>query len=121
MTSTVLPRTRSTVTTAGRIVAGILARARGIGQQGSAQLVVGIEIGAAHAFVDHLLQVLQFFAGRGLEMDIHAQLDEGVHDSRVLADGPVPLGAHAAVDENLRHGVARRRRLLALVGLGEDA
>ena len=30
-----------------------------------AQLVVGIEIGAAHAFVDHLLQVFGFFAGAG--------------------------------------------------------
>ena len=31
------------------------------------------------------------------------------------------LGAHAAVDEDLRHGVARGGRLLALVGLGERA
>ena len=103
----------------GRVVFGVFARARGIGQHGCAQLVVGIEIGAAHALVDHLLQVHGFFAGARLEAHVHAQLDEGVHDARVLADGPVALGAHAAVDEDLRHGVARRRRLLALVGLGE--
>ena len=64
---------------------------------------------------------MRLFAGRGLEAHVHAQLDEGVDDARVLADGAVALGAHAAVDEDLRHGVARGRRLLALVGLGERA
>ena len=51
----------------GRVVFGVLARAGRIGLERGAQLVVGIEIGAAHALVDHLLQVHGFGSpGAGL-------------------------------------------------------
>ncbi len=53
------------------------------------------------------------------EADVHADFDEDVDDAGVLADGAVALGAHAAVDEDLRHGVFSGVGLLALVGLGE--
>ena len=47
---------------------------------------------------------------------VHADADEGDGDARVLADRAVALGGHARVDEDLRHRVLRRGRLLALVG-----
>src|SRR5699024_6352516 len=40
-------------------------------------------------------------------------------DAGVLADRPVAFGAHARIDQDLRHRVLRRRRLLALVRGGE--
>ncbi len=103
----------------GSVVLCVLAGAGGVGLERGAQLVVGIEIGAAHAFVDHLLKVKGLFAGGRFKAHIHAHFDEDVDDAGVLADGAVALGAHAAVDENLRHGVFGGVRLLALVGLGE--
>ena len=49
--------TSSTVTTAGVLSLVFLRAPAGSARTLSAQLVVGIEIGAAHAFVHHLLQV----------------------------------------------------------------
>src|SRR3546814_13621907 len=54
----------------------------------------------AHAFSDHLLQ-----AARAVEAAVHAPFDEDGDDARVLAEPPVPLGAHAAVRQYLRHWV----------------
>ena len=104
-----------------RVVLGVDALAGGIGLEAGAELVVGIEVGAADAGVDHFLQIERLLAGPRRKTHVHAQLDEGVHDARVLADGAMALGAHAAVDEDLRYGVARGGRLLALVGLRERA
>ena len=87
------------------VVFGVGPFSRRIGQDRGTQLVVRVEIGSTHAFIDHLLKVFTLLAGSSLEAHIHAHLHEGVHNARVLADGPVALGAHAAVDENLRDGV----------------
>ncbi len=94
-----------------RIVLGVLARAGRIGQDAGAQLVVLVQIGAAHAFVHHVLDA----HGR-VPLHVHADLQEDGHDAGVLADGAMAFGAHARVDQDLRDGVARRRRLLLLVG-----
>ncbi len=103
----------------GGVVLGVLAGAGGVGEERGAELVVGIEIGAAHAFVDHVLQVECGCAAIGaFEADVHADFDEDVDDAGVLADGAMAFGAHAAVDEDLRHGVFGGVGLLALVGLG---
>ena len=55
----------------------------------------------------------------GLEADVHADFDEDGDDAGVLADGAMALGAHAGVDEDLRHGVFGGGGLFALVGAGE--
>ena len=104
----------------GGVVFGVLAGAGGVGEERGAELVVGIEIGAADAFVDHFLEVEGGLLAVGaFEADVHADFDEDVDDAGVLADGAMALGAHAAVDEDLRHGVFGGVGLLALVGLGE--
>ena len=41
-------------------------------------------------------------------MHILADLQADEDHARILADGPVAFGAHARVDQDLRHGVARR-------------
>src|SRR5690606_18692537 len=48
-----------------------------------------------------------------------ADLEEDGDDAGVLADRPMALGAHARVDQDLRHRVLRRGRFLALVRGGE--
>jgi hypothetical protein len=103
----------------GGVVFSVDSFAGGISLQRSTKLVVGVEISATHAFIHHLLQVQNRLARRGLEVDVHADFDKRIHDARVLADGPVALGTHAAVDEDLSHGVFRGRRLFLLVRLGE--
>ena len=120
VTSTVVALDQLHVDDGGRVVFGVVRAAGGVGLDRGAELVVGVEIGAAHAFVDHRLQVHDV-RRRGFEANVHADFDEGVDDARVLADGAMALGAHAAVDEDLRHGVFGGGRLLALVGLGEAA
>src|SRR3546814_6775578 len=70
----------------------------------------------AHAFIDHLLQ-----AARAVEAAVHAPFDEDGDDARVLADRPVPLGAHAAVRQYLRHRVLRGGRHFAFIGRAERA
>ena len=102
-----------------RVVSCVLARAGWVSQHRGTQRVVGVKIRLAHTGVHHLLQAHRGRAAviRG-KARVHAQLDEGVDDARVLADRPMALGAHAAVDEDLRHRVARRGRLLFLIRLG---
>ena len=99
-----------------RVVLGVLAAEVGFIEHRGAQLVVGIQVGPAHAFVDRVLE-------RILEVETHAHADfqEDVDDARVLADRPVALGAHARVGEDLRDRVLRRRRLLALIGAAQGA
>ena len=95
-----------------RIVAGALPRTIRVGQDRGTQLVVRVHVSATHAFVDHLLQ-----AQLGVPTHPHADADEGNRDTRVLTDRSVPLGAHARVDEDLRHRVLGGGRLLGLVRL----
>src|SRR5271157_2440869 len=101
ITSTVSP---------GTIVLGVLARSGGIGQHAGAQLVVLMEIRAAHTFIDHVLDT-----HGGVPLHVHADLEEDAHDAGVLADGAMAFRAHARVDQDLRDSVARRGRLLLLV------
>ena len=100
---------------ARRVVLRVGALARRVGQHAGAKLVVGMVVGAAHAFVDHVLH-----AHRGVvPAHVHADLEEHGHDAGVLADRTVAFGAHARIDQDLGDGILRRRRLLALVGGGE--
>src|SRR3546814_10279484 len=72
------------------VVLGVHAAERRVGEDRGAQLVFGMEIGAADALVDDLLQ-----AARTVETAIHAPFDEDRDDARVLADRAVPLGARS--------------------------
>jgi len=53
--------------------------------------------------------------------DVHPDFHESDDDAGVLADRAVPFGAHAAVGEDLRDRVLRRRPLLELIGPPERA
>ena len=74
-------------------------------------LLCFVEIGAANALVDHV-----FDAHGGVPLHVHSDLQEDGDDAGVLADGTMALGAHARVDQQLRDGIARGRRLLLLIG-----
>src|SRR5690606_39978159 len=80
-------------------------------QHRGAQLVVGMVVGAAHALVDGVLQR----TGETFPAHVHAHFQEHGDDAGVLADRAVALGAHARVDQGLRHRVPGRRRFLALI------
>src|SRR5690606_17401885 len=86
-----------------------------IGQHAGAQLVVRVVVGAAHAFVGHVLHA----HGRIGPTHVHAYPQEHGNDAGVLADRPVALGAHARIDQDLGDGVLGRLGLLALVGGGQ--
>ena len=101
---------------AGRVVARVAAREGGIGEDRGAQFVVGVVVGAAHAFIDDVLQG----AGR-IEAAVLAPFDEHIDDAGVLADRAVPFGAHPAVGQDLRDRVLRRRALFRLVGIAQRA
>ena len=101
------------------VVFGVFAGSGGVSKQRGAELVDGIEVGAANTFVCHFLDIEGLRARRTFKSNIHTHLDEDVDDAGVLADGTMSLGAHAAVDEDLRDGVLGGVGLLALVGLGE--
>ena len=98
-----------------RVVARVLARAGRVGDDRRAQRVVRIEIGAAHAFVDHVGRRHR----RAFPAHVHADLHERDDDAGVLADRPMAFGAHARIGEDLRDRVLRRRRLLGRVGVAE--
>ena len=104
----------------GGVVAGVFAGEGGVGEDGGAEDVVGVEPGLADALVDHLLHG-QHAVGRrrAAQLDVHADLDEGGDDAGVLADGAMAFGAHAGVDEDLGDGVFGGGGLLELVGAGE--
>ena len=103
----------------GCVVAGVLAGECRVGEDAGAEEIVGVEPCLAGALVDHLLDGHHAVLGRGLPLDVHADLDEGGDDAGVLADGTMALGAHAGVDEDLRDGVLGGVGLLVLVGAGE--
>jgi len=103
----------------GRVVFGVLAGEGGVGEDGWAEDVVGVEPGFADALVDHFLEGHHAVLGGGGPLDLHSYFAEGGDDAGVLADGAVALVAHAGVDEDLRDGVLGGGRLLVLVGAGE--
>ena len=103
----------------GGVVAGVLAGEGGVGEDGGAEDVVGVEPGFADALVDHFLQGHHAVLGGGGPADVHADFDEGGDDAGVLADGAMALVAHAGVDEDLGDGVLGGGGLLVLVGAGE--
>ena len=99
-----------------RVVLGIQPRKGGVGQDRGAQLVFGVQIGAAHAFIDHFLQ-------RPVRIQ-HAVLppfDDDGDDAGILTDRPVPLGTHPAVGQDLRDGVLGGRALLFLIRIAQRA
>src|SRR5690554_47821 len=69
-------------------------------------------VGAAHAFVDHIVQ-----RHVALELHIHTDVHEHGNDTGVLADRAMALGAHAGVNQNLGHGILGLLGLFLLVGL----
>src|SRR3546814_5550161 len=69
-------------------------------------------IGSPHPLIDHLLERL---AAR--QPAILPPFHEHGDDARILADRPMPLGAHPAVGQSLRNRILRRRRLLGFVSL----
>jgi hypothetical protein len=71
---------------AGRVVLRVGALARRIGEHAGAQLVVGMVVGAAHAFVDHVLHA----HGGVVPAHVHADGEEHRDDAGVLADRAVP-------------------------------
>ncbi|MCY1418222.1 hypothetical protein D9M71_337760 [compost metagenome] len=95
------------------VVPGVLPRTGRVGQDGGAQDVLRQVVGAAHAFVDHVVDA----HGGAVPAHVHANADEHGDDTGVLADRAVAGGAHARVDQDLRHGIARGGRLFAQVGL----
>src|SRR5690606_23573615 len=99
----------------GRVVPGVDALARRICQNRGAQFVVGMQVRAADAFVDHV-----FHAHRGVvPTHVHADLKKHGDDAGVLADRPVAFGAHPRVDQDLRDGILRGDTFFALVGGGK--
>ncbi|MND48602.1 hypothetical protein D3C80_395270 [compost metagenome] len=95
------------------VVLGVLASARRVGEDRSAQDVFRQVVGATHAFVDHVVQA----HGGAIPAHVHADTHEHGDDTGVLADRAVAGGAHARVDQDLRHGVTGRWRFFAQVGL----
>ena len=94
------------------VVLGVLAGTGRVGQDRGAQHVLGQVVGAAYAFVDHVVDA----HGGAVPAHVHADLDEYGDDAGVLADRAVAGGTHARVDQDLRHGVAGSRRFFLQVG-----
>ena len=82
------------------VVFGVLAGAGRVTQYRCAQHVVGMQVGAAYTFIDHVLQPHVAFPAH-----VHAYIDEHGDNASVLTNGPVAFGAHAGVDQYLRHRV----------------
>ena len=100
-----------------RIVPGIPPGEGRVRQNRSAQLVIGVKIGAAHAFIDNLLQRLRCV----VQPAIHAPFNEDVDDAGILTNRPVSLGAHPAVGQDLRDRVFGGRALFCLISLPQRA
>ena len=95
-----VPRHRLHMYNRRRVVAGIPAAAGGVIEYGCAQYVIGMGIGAVHAFVDHVGD-----AHAGLPLHIHSYADEHRDDAGVLADGTMALGAKAGINQDLRQRI----------------
>ncbi|MNQ48111.1 hypothetical protein D3C85_619780 [compost metagenome] len=94
------------------VVLGVFPSTRRVGEDRGTQDVFRQVVGATHAFVDHVVQA----HGGAIPTHVHAHADEHGHDAGVLADRAVAGGAHARVDQDLRHGVTGRWRFFAQVG-----
>ncbi len=96
-----------------RVVLGVLPGACRVSKDGGTQDVFRQVVGAPYALVDHVVEA----QGGAIPAHVHADLDENGDDAGVLADRTMPRGAHARVDQDLRHRVAGSRRLFAQVRL----
>ncbi|MNE37384.1 hypothetical protein D3C80_1312330 [compost metagenome] len=95
------------------VVLGVFTSACRVGQDRGTQDVFRQVVGAAHAFVDHVVQA----HGRAIPAHVHTDAHEHGNDTGVLADRAVASGAHARVDQNLGDGVTCSRRLFTQIGL----
>ena len=100
MTSTWWPSTISKCTTAGVLSLVFCGRPPGRPAPRRAAGCPG-GVGAADAFVDHLLDAHR----RIRPGDLHADLDEDHADASILADRAVAFGGHARVGQDLGDGV----------------
>ena len=98
------------------IVARVAAGEGRIGEDAGAQLVVRVVIGLPHPLIDHVLQ-----AALAVQAAVLPPFDEHIDDAGILADRPVPFGAHPAVGQDLRDRILGCRALLCLVGLAQRA
>src|SRR3546814_14045901 len=89
-TSPLFPYTTPFRSRGRRVVLRIHPPERWSGEDRGAERVLGIAIGTPHALVDHRLE-----APVRLQPAILPPFHEDGDDARVLADRPVPLGAHA--------------------------
>src|SRR6187551_408721 len=96
----------------GGVITGILARTIRVGQDRCTQHVIGIHVGAAHTFVDHISE-----AHLRIPLHIHTHSHEYGHYASVLADRAMTHGTHTRVDQDLRHSIFGGFTLLALIGL----
>ncbi len=71
-----------------------------------------MRVAPAHGGIHHLLHGQQDGAIARGKAHVHAHGHEDLRHAGVLADRPMRLGAHAAVDQQLLDGVARRARRL---------
>ncbi len=93
------------------VVAGVLAVGGRVGDHRQAQGIGGIQIGAPHPGIDHLLH-----RHVAVEAAVHADLDKGRDDAGVLTDRAMADGGHPRVDEDLADGILGRLVLFPLVG-----
>ncbi len=96
------------------VVLGVATGEGGIGEDRSAQLVLGVGVAPPNPFIDDLLQTAP-----GLEPAILTPFDEDVGDAGVLADRPVPLGTHPAVGQDLCDRILRCGSLLGSIGIAQ--
>ena len=93
------------------VIAGILALAIRVRQDGGPQHIIRMGVCPAHTLVDHLIQ-----RQLAVPLDVHADVHKNRDNTGVLAQRPMALGAHARIDQNLGHGILRRLGLFPLVG-----
>ena len=111
--STVSPSTSSMWMTAGVLSPVFFRAPAGSARIDARSTLSGVRVGAPDALVDHRRDV---HAGLRLPAHVHADAHERRHDAGVLADRAMAFGAHARVDEDLRHRVLGGLGLLALPG-----
>ncbi|MNE20907.1 hypothetical protein D3C80_1140500 [compost metagenome] len=93
------------------VVLGVLATAGRIRQHAGTQRVVRVGVGTAGALIHHLLD-----RHVAVPLHLHADLDEAGDDAGVLAQGAMPFGGHAGVDQDLGQGILGGRVDLAVIG-----
>ena len=98
----------------GRVVPGIAASAEGRVDNGCTQDVVGVGVGTPNPLVHQFLQ-----RPISVPANLHTHVHEDHHAAGILAYGPMTLGAHARVQQDLGHGVFGGRRFFTLVGVGQ--